>query len=84
MMQLQVGMVVCATAGKEKDSFYTVTKLDGNAVYLADGKHRTLEKPKRKNVKHIRATETVLDLSTMTDKALYRRLLEWNAQQGGF
>ena len=32
-MQLQVGMVVCATAGKEKDSFYVVTQLDGNASY---------------------------------------------------
>ncbi len=79
-MQLQVGMVVCATAGKEKDSFYVVTQLDGNAVYLADGKHRTLEKPKRKNVKHIRLTGTVWDLTQLTDKALRRKLLECNAQ----
>ncbi len=82
-MQLQVGMVVCATAGKEKNSFYVVTQLDGNAVYLADGKHRTLNKPKRKNVKHIRLTETVWELNGLTDRALRRKLQERNADLGG-
>ncbi len=82
-MQLTVGMVVCATAGKEKDSFYVVTQLDGNAVYLADGKHRTLDKPKRKNVKHIRVTRDVWDLTDLTDRALRRKLQERNAQQEG-
>lgn len=84
MMQLQVGMVVCATAGKEKDNFYIVTGLDCNTVYLADGKHRTLDKPKRKNVKHIRLTTEVWDMNGLTDKALRRRLRERNADLGGF
>ena len=83
MMQLQVGMVVCAAAGKEKDNFYIVTGMDGRFVYLADGKHRTLEKPKRKNVRHIRLTGTVWELEGLTDKALRRRLRECNAEQGG-
>ncbi len=82
-MQLKIGMVVCATAGKEKDSFYVVTQLDGNAVYLADGKHRTLEKPKRKNVRHIRPTSTVWELDGLTDRALRRKLQERNAQLEG-
>lgn len=82
-MQLQVGMVVCATAGKEKDNYYVVTQLDGNAVYLADGKHRTLEKPKRKNVKHIRLTSAVWELNGLTDRALRRKLNECNATLGG-
>jgi ribosomal protein L14E/L6E/L27E len=82
-MQLTVGMVVCATAGKEKDSFYVVTQLDGNAVYIADGKHRTLEKPKRKNVRHIRATNTVWELSGLTNRSLRHRLHECNAHEGG-
>ncbi len=82
-MLLQVGMVVCATAGKEKDNFYIVTGLDGNAVYLADGKHRTLKQPKRKNVKHIRPTGTIWELEGLTDKALRRKLNERNATLGG-
>ncbi len=83
MMQLQVGMVVCATAGKEKDGFYVVTGLDAGYVYLADGKHRTLEKPKRKNRKHIRLTGDVWDLSSLTNRGLRRKLQERNAEQGG-
>jgi len=83
-MQLQVGMVVCATAGKEKDNFYIVTQLDGRAVYLADGKHRTLSKPKRKNVKHIRPTTEIWELKELTDRALRRKLQERNAILGGF
>ncbi len=82
-MQLQVGMVVCATAGKEKDNYYVVTELDGKAVYLADGKHRTLTKPKRKNVRHIRPTAQVLELTGLTDRALRRKLQECNAILGG-
>ncbi|MBQ8010278.1 MAG: KOW domain-containing RNA-binding protein [Oscillospiraceae bacterium] len=82
-MQLQVGMVVCAAAGKEKDNYYIVTGIDGRFVTLADGKHRTLEKPKRKNVRHIRLTGTVWELEGLTDKALRRRLRECNAEQGG-
>lgn len=82
-MQLQVGMVVCATAGKEKDNYYIVTELDGRAVYLADGKHRTLSKPKRKNVKHIRLTKEVWELNGLTDRALRRKLQECNAILGG-
>jgi ribosomal protein L14E/L6E/L27E len=82
-MELQVGMVVCAAAGKEKDNFYIVTGMDGRFVYLADGKHRTLSKPKRKNVRHIRLTQTVWELEGLTDKALRRRLRERNAALGG-
>lgn len=82
-MQLQRGMVVCATAGKEKDNYYIVTQLDGKAVYLADGKHRTLSKPKRKNVRHIRPTTEVWELNGLTDKALRRKLQERNAFLGG-
>lgn len=82
-MQLREGMVVCATAGKEKDNFYVVTQLDGNAVYLADGKHRTLDKPKRKNIKHIQPTREVWELNGLTDRALRRMLRERNAQQEG-
>ena len=75
--------MACAAAGKEKDNFYIVTGMDGRFVYLADGKHRTLSKPKRKNVRHIRLTQTVWELEGLTDKALRRRLRERNAALGG-
>ncbi len=80
-MQVQVGMVVRATAGKEQDGFYVVTRLEDGFVWLADGKHRTLEKPKRKNMRHIRPTRHVWELDGMTDRALRRKLRD--TLQGG-
>lgn len=76
-MQLQVGMIVRAIAGKEQNQFYSIIKLDDSFVYLADGKHRTLEQPKRKNKKHVRATGTVWDLNGMTNSALRRKLRQY-------
>ncbi len=40
-------------AGHDKDSIYVIVKEEANMVYLADGKYKPLEKPKRKNKKHI-------------------------------
>lgn len=80
-MQLQKGMVVYSTAGKEKGGFYVVTAMEGGYVLLADGKRRTLEKPKRKNVRHIRLTGTVVETEGLTNRAL-RNILRI-ADKGG-
>lgn len=40
-------------SGHDKDSIYVIVKEEANMVYLADGKLKSLEKPKRKNRKHI-------------------------------
>lgn len=40
-------------SGHDKDSLYVIIKEETNLVYLADGKLRPLEKPKKKNRKHI-------------------------------
>ena len=49
MNQLAVSL-----AGHDKDSVYAVVADEGSMVLLADGRTRTLEKPKKKNQKHIR------------------------------
>lgn len=81
-MQLQVGMVVRCTAGKEQNGFYLVTAAEGGYVMLADGKHRTLEKPKRKNRRHIALTDTVWETKGLTDRALRRKLRELSDKGG--
>ena len=87
-MKLQTGMIVRVTAGKEQNQFLLITRQDGNSVYLADGKHRKLTQPKRKNPKHVRATGRILtqeDLQSLTDPALRRllRAYQESALQGG-
>ena len=64
------GMIVLATAGREAGMFFLVAALDGAELLLADGKHRTLLNPKRKNPAHVQATKQTLSLEGLTDKAL--------------
>ncbi len=43
-------------------------------VIVADGKERPLERPKRKNPKHLQKTNYKIDLEQLTDKKLRRFL----------
>lgn len=47
------GLLATSKAGHDKDSVYVIIKEEGEYVCLADGEGRTVEKPKRKNKKHI-------------------------------
>ena len=49
---LQIADVVASTAGRDKDKWFYVLNYDETFLYLANGKDRTLEKPKRKKRKH--------------------------------
>ena len=48
---LEVGYLVKSLAGHDKERIYVIIKEQGEYVYLADGKYRTMDKPKRKNKK---------------------------------
>ena len=62
---MERGTVVIAAAGKEKGGFYVVTQvLDSRFVLIADGKRRPLEKPKKKNVAHLKRTNHVIGTIT--------------------
>ena len=54
------GQVVRSLAGRDKGRFYALLSAADGSVSLADGKLHKLEKPKRKNPRHIRITQTVL------------------------
>ena len=49
---LQIADVVVPTAGRDMDKWYYVINLDETYLYLANGKDRRIEKPKRKKRKH--------------------------------
>lgn len=75
-MKLQKGSVVIADAGRDSGGCFAVVGLDEKYCFIADGKSRKLEKPKRKNIKHIRTTDSMIDLNDITDKKLRRLLRE--------
>lgn len=47
------GMFARSKAGHDKGDIYVIIKEEPEYVYLVDGKLRTLDKPKKKNKKHI-------------------------------
>lgn len=79
-MNIQPGSVVKALAGREKDSFYVAVGIHDGFVEIADGKERKLEKPKRKNIKHISPVNMLVDISELTNKQLRKLMNEFKTQ----
>ena len=74
-MELTVGQIVCAAAGRDKGKFFVVIGLESGMFLLCDGKNRALSRPKRKKSIHIRPTSTVLKPDEFrTDKAIRKAL----------
>lgn len=46
-------------AGHDKTEVYVVIREDGDAVYLANGKNRTVTSPKRKKLKHVQLINNI-------------------------
>ena len=52
-MEIDKSSLVVSKAGRDKGQLFYVIDTDEQYVYLADGKSRKLEKPKRKKRKHV-------------------------------
>lgn len=55
-----IGQVVYSKCGRDKGLVFVVVSADGEFVWLADGRLRRLEKPKKKKCKHVQPTKTLL------------------------
>lgn len=74
-MELKIGSVVISKAGKDKGIMLAVMKIADNGIYVCDGKNRPLDRPKRKNPKHLAVTHYVLTADeTVTNRSLSRAL----------
>ena len=68
-MEYTPGQVVYSKSGHDKGLPFIVISVEGEYVYIVDGKRRRLEKPKRKKIKHIQKTNYV-------DEAIRTLILE--------
>ena len=48
------GEVVQSVQGRDEGKFYVVVRAENGYVWVADGTGRTLSRPKRKNLRHVR------------------------------
>lgn len=84
-MQFVKGMVVRSKAGHDKGSFFAILKTEEDFAYIVDGKSRTAEKPKKKKLKHLSPTHTVLDEQSMeTNTEILKILSSFNEKVQSF
>ena len=78
-MQYKPGMIVWSDAGHDQNCFYVVVAVGEGYVYIADGKRRKVENPKRKNSIHIKRTSAEVPVSDIdTNKKIRRVLRDFN------
>lgn len=74
-----VGQIVYTAAGRDRDKFMVIIAEAENYLLVCDGKERRLERPKRKNPKHLKFTDTYLETHQFeTNRALRKSLKEFS------
>ena len=71
------GSIVRAKAGRDKDSFFVVVKTEDSFAYICDGKRRKVEKPKKKKLIHLQATNSIVRDSMDTNRKIRKALSEY-------
>ncbi len=74
-MEWEIGQVVRSLAGRDKASFLVVLELAPPYAVVCDGKHRPLERPKRKKLLHLAPTGTVLPQEAVKTNGKIRKAL---------
>lgn len=72
---LKRGSVVVSSAGRDKGTFLAVLRLEPGGVWIADGRRRPLERPKRKNPRHVAETPFTAEEASMATNRELRRTL---------
>ncbi len=71
MRELKTGMFARSLAGHDRERLYVVIREEGEYIYLADGRLRTLEKQKKKKKKHLQLDfEIAPEVKEKTDQGL--------------
>ncbi|MHB1419577.1 MAG: RNA-binding protein [Bacillota bacterium] len=77
-VELQAGQLVRSRGGRDRDRNFIVLKTLGDSfVHLVDGDLRKIEKPKKKNVKHLQVS---MKMSTKVRDIILSGQLPTNAE----
>lgn len=64
MRPVQEGMFARSLAGHDKGKLYVIVRVEEPYVYLADGKIRPLERPKKKKLMHVQIDYQQAEISS--------------------
>ena len=62
---MSIGQVVFAKCGRDKGKAFVVINVRDEYLYLVDGNLRTLDKPKKKKVKHVQPTNYIANINVV-------------------
>lgn len=78
MTDICVGMLAYSKCGRDRKRLFCVVEcLDDEFVLVADGKLRTLDKPKKKRLKHLFFVTDAKLTFPSCDKELYKLITEY-------
>ncbi len=74
MVRMEEGMLAISKAGHDQGTLYIIIRTEEEYVWLADGDLRTVERPKKKNKKHIQVIHRIPEpvKSVLEDKKALR------------
>ncbi len=81
-MSIKKGSIVFAKAGRDKGNFFVVIECDERFAYIADGRRRKIETPKKKSKIHLCETSSIFDGSIETNPQI-KRILNQFIKNGG-
>ena len=81
MKEWKSEMLAISRAGHDKDTLYVVLESDETYLWLADGKRRLLETPKKKKRKHVQVVkhlpeEILAQMQSITLDANVKKILK--------
>ena len=59
-----INRIVFSKRGRDHNKAFVVIDANDEYVYLVDGKLRTLDRPKKKKLKHVQPTNHIADMTT--------------------
>lgn len=74
-MEFERGRVAISKAGRDKGKWMVVVAAEETVVYVADGKERPLDRPKRKNKRHLALTKKILSHHCLSTNRELRKAL---------
>ena len=75
MVEAKRGTVVISLAGHDKRDFQIILESDSTYAKVCDGKHRPLEKVKKKKLIHLKVTNTVVSEEDLRSNKSIRKCL---------
>ncbi len=72
---MKAGQIVRSIAGRDKNTFFVITCVQGSYAVICDGKHRPVEKQKRKKLIHLSKTNYTVNLDEIKTNKEFKRVL---------